>query len=245
MKIPISTADVTLLKWLKLSKSTIFIWINALVMLTGLLFLHWSAEIVVVAYFFETIIIAVISLFKLFFTAIYTKEKPIIDERYRYLDLVAIPFFAFVYAFAIFIQSVFAFVFLKMNQPALTNPIDVGNNFMLYLSQSETLWIYGSIILMNAGTATTQFFVPRKFKAANLEHVAHEPFGRITIQQIMVIITGYLFLTFHFSSYIAIVFILVSFCVDLILVMKQEEKMKAQQLHEIPDLENKKGRRSI
>ena len=241
MEIPITA--IKSFKWLKLSKSTIFIWINALVMLTGLLFLHWSAEIVVVAYFFETLIVAVISLFKLFFTAIYTKEKPMVHERYRHLDLVVIPFFAFVYAFAIFIQLIFAFVFLKMHQPAITNPLNVWDNFMFYLTQSETLWIYGSIILMNAGTATTQFFVPRKFKTANLESVAKEPFERITIQQIMVIITGWAFLTFNLSSYIATIFILVSFCADLILVMKQEEKMKEQQQREIPNLETQKRRR--
>lgn len=217
-----TVADFKSFRWLSISPKNIFIWINAVVMLTGLIFLNWSAELVVVIYFFETIVNAIVSVFKLIFTAICSKKPPMINSNYRYLDLVAVPFYAVIFAFALFIQSVFAFVFLKMFQPAIVDPINLWSNFSFYLLQPEAIWIYGSIIFMNFGNAITQFFSTQKYKYLTVEEVAKEPIERITIQQIIIIITGYIFLSFKTSPHIAIVLVLTNLCIDLILVSKQK-----------------------
>lgn len=213
------------------NKENLFIWLNALVMFTGLLFFNWRPAIIVFAYVFETIIIGIIHIFKLWSVLSWgstQKNTPVSKDPRQMNGFGIIPFFIVHYFFFIFIQSVFIFSFMGSSIPGISNDgFDVLGNYSLLLSQTDMQLAFACIVVTNTAQATRQFFIPQRYHDFTMQELFMQPYIRIIVQQFVSILAGFFFLLLNNGLSVAIVLIIVRSVIDLYLcALKHNSSMR-------------------
>ncbi len=200
-------------------KGNITIWLNALWMFAGIFFLGWSASSILLAYFFETIIIGIIHIVKML-TVTYAgqaqKESGRNKKEYKEPPLSLVIFFIMHYFFFLFVQSVFLFSFMQGGDSGIKKAFHVVGNYMQVLERPDVQQAVLAIILMNVILAIRNFFLPGKYHQYTVKEMLFQPYLRIFIQQFVVILGGF-FLLFGGSTGAAVVLILLRLFIDLCL----------------------------
>lgn len=211
------------------TKANAFLWVSALCMLFGLLFLHWSPAAVLTAYFFETIIIGLLHVVKMLAVLWWGKEQPaLLTGKNNSHPGFLVPFFGVHYFFFVFVQSVFIFLLLQGEVPGIKEPFQVLYNYRVLLQNSDTQQAVALIAFTNLVLVLRQFFLPGKYRTATVQALFLQPYVRIFIQQLVVILSGF-FIFLPGAVIAAVLLILIRLGIDLVLfaVTNQKEKREA------------------
>lgn len=212
------------------TKANAFLWVSALCMLFGLLFLHWSPAAVLTAYFFETIIIGLLHVVKMLAVLWWGKEQPALPAgKNNSHPGFLVPFFGVHYFFFVFVQSVFMFLLLQGEVPGIKEPFQVLHNYHVLLQNSDTQQAVALIAFTNLVLVLRQFFLPRKYRTATVQALFLQPYLRIFIQQLVVILSGF-FIFLPGAVIAAVLLILIRLGIDLVLFAVTNRKEKREEL---------------
>ncbi len=203
--------------WLMPSGKNFFIWIISVVMLIGLFVFNWKPETILLSYFFETIIIGFIHIFKLWATYKYSTVADTPSGKHETKYAFYIPFFIFHFYFFIFVQSVFIFTFFSFYIPGIKDTFNVLDNYRFLLKQPEMLLAFTSLALVNISMSLQNFFFPKKFRTKKVKKLFMQPYLRIFIQQFVTLVTGFCILFINAPIFLALLIILTRLVVDLAL----------------------------
>lgn len=203
------------------SSRNLFIWLNMLMMLVGLFFLGWRPVIIVFAYVFETIIIGIIHLFKLWMVYRYGQTQqhtPVSKDPKQVNGWGIIPFFLAHYFFFIFVQSIFIFSTVGKSLPGLQpDGFNVLANYRFLLSQTDMQLAFASIAIANLAYSIRNFFIPKRYHEFTLTGLFLQPYIRIVVQQIVAIMAGFFFFFADQAIVAAVLLIFTRFALDMYL----------------------------
>ncbi len=202
------------------SLDNLFIWLNAIVLLMGIFVLDWKPDVVIIAYFLETIIIGLIHVFKLLVVILFgDKQKNAIPDPKNSLfsGFKAIPFFIFHYFFFIFVQSIFIFTMLEKQIHSQKSAFNVFGNYAYLLAQHDVFIAFMALAFSNLALTLKNFILPGEFRRTTVSKLYFQPYLRIFIQQFVTL--GAWFFMFVSSSSFAAAMLIIFFrlIVDLLL----------------------------
>jgi hypothetical protein len=216
------------------SSRNLFIWLNMLMMLVGLFFLGWRPVIIVFAYVFETIIIGIIHLFKLWMVYRYgqaQRNTPVSKDPRQMNGWGIIPFFLVHYFFFIFVQSVFIFSTVGKGLPGLpSDGFNVLANYRFLLSQTDMQLAFASIAIANLAYSIRNFFIPQRYHVYTLKGLFMQPYIRIFVQQLVAILAGFFFFFADGAMVAAVLLIFTRFALDLYLFAVKYNPLVQQKL---------------
>lgn len=190
-------------------------------MLTGILFLEWRPVIIVFAYVFETIIIGIIHLFKLWTVYKYgsaQKNLPDSKDPRQMSGFGIIPFFLAHYFFFIFVQSIFIFSVVGKNLPGISlDGFNVWGNYRFLLSQPDMQLAFATIAISNLAFAIQHFFMPKRYHHFTMTELFMQPYIRIFVQQLVAILAGFFFFFADGAIIAALLLIITRFILDMYL----------------------------
>ena len=189
----------------KLTIADIYLILVNLVPLYGVWFLGWDANRIFLIYCLETILIGVFNVFKMV-TILFAGDIKSGTGKYDYpvfFGVFMVVFFMFHYGFFIFIQTQIFF--------SISNVLDNRAFTTSYLEVFKALGKEGQLLLgLFAGYYLLDFLFnflqKEKYKTTKMEVQMFSPYGRIFIQQ-FVVIAGAFFLMFKAHSLFILVFI--------------------------------------
>jgi len=212
----------------------LFIWLNMLMMLAGLFFLGWRPVIVVFAYVFETIVIGIIHLLKLWMVYRYGETQqnaPVSADPRQMNGWGIIPFFLVHYFFFIFVQSIFIFSTLGESLPGLpSDGFNVLANYRFLLSQTDMQLAFASIAVSCIAYSIRNFFLPKRFHAYTMTALFMQPYIRIFVQQFVAILAGFFFFFTDGAMAAAVLLIFIRFALDLYLFAVKYNPLVQQRL---------------
>ena len=220
------------------SSRNMFIWLNTLMMLTGLFFLGWRPVIIVFAYVFETIIIGIIHLFKLWMVYRYgntQKNTPVSKDPRQMNGWGIIPFFLVHYFFFIFVQSIFIFSTVGKSLPGLpSDGFNVWANYRFLLSQTDMQLAFASIAIASLAYSIRNFFIPQRYHNYTLSILFMQPYIRIFVQQLIAILAGFFFFFTDGAMVAAVLLICTRFALDMyLLAVKYDPIVQADFINRI------------
>src|SRR5688572_13652802 len=196
----------------KLSQSDYLLITANLVPVYGVLFLGWNAREVFIVYCFETIIIGFFTLLKLAITGIIRKT-----DIWEYQgNITKKPFWLFMlfflvhYGMFVAIQMSLFFAFSGIGKD---NDISIFNFFNRWpeIITNETYIMLGVFIVSYAFRNITEFILSGEYRTASLRYLMFQPYGRIFIQQFIVLM-GSIFLGFGGGK----IFIIIFACIKIV-----------------------------
>jgi hypothetical protein len=203
---------------IKPNKENSFIWFNVFFLIALLLTDYVNAFTIIAAYFLETFIIGVIHVLKMFKIATYNNEK-----------YGLIGFFIIHYSFFIFLQLVFVFVILQYQDPIIEEPLYLAKNIKYLMSFKGMKWILFSQIIFNLFDYLFNFIGNDVYKSTSNEKYLTQPYPRIFVQQLAVII-GFFLLASPFSVlFLALLIIIIRSLMDFYLVSKSKKRFQNSQ----------------
>jgi len=142
-------------------KHNFWIWFQMLFTLGGLFFGHWNPLLVVMAYFFETIIIGITHIVKMIAVWKYGKAHQLsvkMDPHDNMNHLGSIPFFIMHYFFFVGIQSVFVFLFFRKRVNGIVEPFHILENHGALLRNREFLLVFYLLTITHISLLTSDWF---------------------------------------------------------------------------------------
>ncbi len=194
------------------------LWFSAVVMIAGLLLGWWRPNTILFAYLVETLVIGVVHALKMLtVSAVGRKQKALrLEKPHDHNNHVfMVPFFLVHYNFFIYVQSVFIFLLLGVDDKGVKDSFNVLANFSYMLSQPGALWAVASIAFFNVMQSVTDFFLARKYHETVLSEMFMQPYVRIFVQQVVAISGGFFIIFLHAGLIAAIFLVAVRLAVDL------------------------------
>lgn len=146
---------------------------------------------IVFAYVFETIIIGVLNVVKLFLVNCHTKSK---NNKIDWQNFLLIPFFILHFGFFIVIQTVFIYLGFAIYDESLSTSLSF-KNYLAIFELEGFQWVAFSIVLTNLIGFQTAFLQPKAYKNQQANLFFLKPYLRIFVQQFLAIIP-FFFLVF-------------------------------------------------
>uniref|UniRef100_UPI00404ADB41 DUF6498-containing protein n=1 Tax=Flavobacterium sp. TaxID=239 RepID=UPI00404ADB41 len=146
---------------------------------------------IVFAYVFETIIIGVLNVVKLFLVSWHTKNK---NNHVDWQNFLLIPFFILHFGFFVIIQTVFIYLGFAIYDESLSTSLNF-KNYAAIFELKGFLWVAFSIVLTNLMGFCTAFLQPKSYKNQQANVFFLKPYLRIFVQQFLAIVP-FLFLVF-------------------------------------------------
>ena len=197
------------------NKHNLFVWLNAIFLITLLLIGKADPLTIVMAYFLETLIIGIVNVFKMFMV-ISTNPK---GEK----DYGLIIFFIFHYTFFVAVQLIFVFVFLGMSDSNIKEPFNLIENITYTMSLKGMVIVLTSILIYNLADYYFNFIVPKFYKKTTTTKLFSRPYPRIVVQQFAVILGGF-FIIFS-SGLFAVAILLILFRTFIELLFLSNSKL--------------------
>jgi hypothetical protein len=175
----------------------------------GVWFFHWSAKEVFLVYCLETIIIGFFALVKMLITGLIKKK----DDWQNRGAVTKQPFWFFMLFFLVHYGL---FVAIQMGLFFAVSGLGdaYGITFFNFFSKWPELltgqtYIMLAVFILSYGIrVTTDFILTSEYRTASLGYLMFQPYGRIFIQQVTVIV-GSIFLSFGAGKVFILVFALV------------------------------------
>ncbi len=192
------------------------VYLNALFLLFLLLVGVADAFAIVIAYFFETIVIGLIHVVKLYLTVRYGRPS---SPQSKGMDGYGIiPFFMVHYGLFVGVQSIFVITFFAPSMFEDVSPSNIVENYGDTLLTSGMLVVLASIIFTNLAYFYTNFLNPKRYEAYAPDEIFMKPYLRIFIQQFVVILAGFFFIILDAGMAAALFLVLIRTFVDLVIV---------------------------
>lgn len=196
---------------------TLFILVN-LVPLVGVWFYNWDPTEIFIIYCFETLIVGIMTVVKLFITTLFKKKDELENggSTSQVSGYFFIFFFIIHFGFFVFVQmtiflSIISIEGLKGGPSAffklISNPTQyIGNvGILLILMFFVT---YGFAVIKD-------FILPQKYKTVSMAETMFSPYGRIFVQQFVVIIGSFILL-FNASKIFILIFVITKIFFELL-----------------------------
>lgn len=189
---------------------SIFIIAN-LIPLIGVWFLGWKPSEIFIIYCFESLIMGLMTVIKLLITTFYKKKDEWENNGTKSMvsGYFFILFFMFHFGFFVFVQMT---IFLSITniEGLRGRPLSF---FSLLFNPAKYISPIGMILLLiffvSYGIAMIKdFIIPEKYKTVPMDVIMFSPYGRIFVQQFVVIL-GSFFLMMNASKLFILIFILV------------------------------------
>ena len=180
-----------------------------LIPVIGVLFLNWNAKEVFLVYCLETIIIGCFTLLKMLITGLVKKK----DDWHNQGSVSKQPFWFFMLFFLVHYGL---FVAVQMGIFFAVSGIgdQYGVPFFNFFSQwpsmltNDAYIMLGVFIVSYGFRLTTDFILSGDYKTSSIGYLMFQPYGRIFIQQVTVIL-GSMFLSFGTGKIFILVFALI------------------------------------
>lgn len=203
------------LKSLLPDHSNYHVWLMAAYMLFILIWLQVNPEMLLISYFMETILIGMVYLIKMGMTWYCSNECSFKDSYGKFSEFFLIPFFALHYFFFVAIQSVFLFTFFRDLLPGITSELDLVDNYLRILKDWDVQITIGGLTVFQLMTFMKDFVLPGHYRKSIVKELMAEPYVRIFVQQLVVILTGFFFLFIHAGLVAGVLLILMRMVLDL------------------------------
>lgn len=197
------------------------VWILSVYMLFVLIWLQVNPEMMLIGYFMETILIGIVYLIKMGMTWYFSSECSFKDTYGKFSEFFLIPFFAFHYFFFVAIQSVFLFTFFRGLLPGIISELDLLDNYLRILKDRDVQITISGLIIFQLMTLMKDFLLPGQYRKGMVKELMAEPYVRIFVQQLVVILTGFLFLFLHAGLAAGVLLILVRLLLDLVWIASE------------------------
>lgn len=187
-----------------------------LISLCGVWFYNWDAKIIFLVYCLESVIIGIYTLIKIFLTSLYKRQT---EWRFKngnktmLLGIFFMLFFTFHFGMFIFIQlSIFLGV------------ANFGNNIgisvlKLFLNPSKFLPNYALLLIIllfvtHGLILIKDYIISQEYKTAKIPALMFEPYSRIIIQQIVIILAAITLLFDKNGKILMLIFIVIKIIID-------------------------------
>jgi hypothetical protein len=190
----------------KLTISDFLLIVVNLIPLFGVWFEGWDAKQVFLVYCLETVIVGVINVIKMAVVTIFVKPKDVWENggsSSMQSGWLFIFFFIAHYGFFVFIQTQMFFAFSGL--------IHDGTFLIKYSQIPDLLGSNGKLLLLifiayYTAQNVIDFFASGNYKTISMSRLMFEPYMRIFVQQIVVILGG-MFLNFGAGKIFVLIFI--------------------------------------
>ncbi len=207
---------------------TAMLWAQAVFLILLLLVGVITPETVVFGYFFETIIIGIVHVMKLFLVIKHgKKDKP---DPNNFSGYGMILFFIFHYGMFVGIQLIFAFSFFEGSIEGIKNGFELFHNIGVVLESDGMLLMLGSLLITNLGYFYANFWVTFKYKDYAPSEIFFSPYVRIFIQQFVVIFSGFFIVFLHAGLVAAVLLLVFRLFLDLIITAIRKDSSFLQKL---------------
>lgn len=203
-----------------------FLVLQAVVFLVGIFFLGWQADAIVVAYFFETVIIGLFHIAKMlivYFSGNAQREalRKATSDQQNQNGFFMIPFFSVHYFFFLFVQSVFMFMFISNDTG---HSFNVLANYTAMLQRADVQQAVLVSCFTHAAMTVRDFILPRVYHTHTIAGMFIQPYGRVVLQQIVVILAGFFFMLFNGAMVLAVLLIVFRTVLDAWILKWGENK---------------------
>jgi hypothetical protein len=202
----------------KITQSDWSLIIANLIPVIGVWFLHWNAKEVFIVYCLETIIIGIFTLLRLFIAGVSGKTIDTWENTGGSLSKQPFWFFMlfFIVHYGMFVAIQMG-IFFSVSGIGDEHGITFFNFFSKWpsLLTNEAYIMLGVFIVSYAFRFTTDFILTGDYKTSSLGYLMFQPYGRIFIQQITVIL-GSMFLSFGAGKIFILVFALIKIFFEVI-----------------------------
>jgi Family of unknown function (DUF6498) len=191
----------------KLTLPDLMVVIVNLIPLYGVWFQDWNASEIFLVYCLETVIIGIINVFKMACVTRFVRKKDVWNTQGGNITMKSglffIIFFIVHYGLFVFVQTQIFF--------SVSGLIPEGNLVMDYTKIPELLGYHGKLLLFifiayYTFTNLFDFFLSGKYKTVSTGRLMFEPYMRIFVQQVVVII-GSMFLQFGAGKIFILIFV--------------------------------------
>lgn len=221
------------------------IWITSIVMLFGVLFFNWSAQSVIYAYIFETIIIGLIHIVKMILVVLFSEEEEKKkQEKGQLVGIYSVFFFCIHYFFFVTIQMLFVFQIMNIeyeNNQISSNFLEFGKNFKYLFSIPDMKEAYTLIFAGNIYHTLKNYVIPKLYRKDTVAELFMQPYLRVIVQQFVAILGGFFLIIANGAKAIAVILIIVRTFVDLIGISISQNKLMVEKVYKVL-YEEKKGR---
>lgn len=222
----------------KLSRSDYFIIAANLIPVYGVLFEGWSAKEVFLVYCLETIIVGIFNLIKMGIVTSIRKTDTWYNgpNRSKQHGLLFMFFFLMHYGLFVVVQMGIFFGVSGMAQGSSINVFSFFYKWPQLLSK-EAYIMLGAFIISYGFSMVYNFILSGQYRSVTLMYLMFQPYMRIFIQQITVII-GSMFLIFGAGKVFIIIFALVKIFFEVYIdydriLNKQMSNLKKESTKEI------------
>lgn len=210
-----------------------------LIPLIGVIFMKWDAALLILAYFLETIIAILFHAVRLWYVNYRWGDHPETKSRAAEIAMMnngkgmpaaILPIFMMaIFGFFCFVQLMVLGGFAERSYPG-------GILHSLYVAATGKLsWVLISFIFLQL----SRFFmevIRVEYKYTPSEALFFQPFRRILVQQLTVILGGF-FLLFGGATTYVFILVLVNLVIDLFFLFINNEKLKAFMTKNNPEAE--------
>jgi len=198
----------------KLTAGELLLIIVNLIPLYGVWFEGWNASQVFLVYCLETVIIGIVNVLKMACVTIFVKSTDVWENggsTTMQSGWFFIFFFIIHYGFFVFVQTQIFF--------AVSGLVPDGSLLANYKKIPELLGYNGKLLLLIFITYYTvqtafEFLISGKYKTISLSRLMFEPYMRIFVQQLVVIL-GSIFLSFGAGKVFILVFVIAKIFFEL------------------------------
>jgi len=213
----------------KLTQSDWSLLIANLLPVVGVWFFNWSAQEVFLVYCLETIIIGIFALLKMLITGLIKK-----NDEWQTTGGATIkqPFWFFMFFFLIhygFFVAIQMGIFFSVSGIGDQNNITISNFFSKWpsLLTNDAYIMLGVFIVSYGFRFISDFILSGDYKTSSLGYLMFQPYGRIFVQQVTVIL-GSMLLSFGAGKIFILVFAIIKIFfevfIDFDLLIKKAAK---------------------
>jgi hypothetical protein len=167
---------------------------------------------IVFGYVFETIIIGILHLVKLFYVATYNEPK---EKESKWLNFIVTPFFLVHYGFFVIIQTIFIYTAFAINDDRFSTSLSFSNYTAIFKLNGFYIVVV-SIIFSHIVTFFMSFLKLEKYRNKDFGMYFIKPYIRIFVQQFLAIVPLFFLIYTNKVGTIAAVFLVVMrFFLDL------------------------------
>ena len=214
----------------KLTQSDWSLIIANLIPVIGVWFLKWSAKEVFLVYCLETIIIGIFTLLKLLIAGLFSKRADVWQSTAGSVSKQPYWFFIlfFMVHYGLFV-CVQMGIFFSVSGIGDENGITFWNFFSKWpsLLTNEGYIMLGVFVISYGFRTISDFIVTEDYRTSSLGYLMFQPYGRIFIQQVTVIL-GSMFLSFGAGKVFILVFVAIKIFfevfIDFDLIIKKSAR---------------------
>jgi len=163
------------------------------------LFLKWEPLTVFACYAFETIVVGIFNIFKLF-VVYFSGNQQLEEANPNAMGFFAIPGFVFSYGLLVYCQMHMFFmfiVFVKTGDERIV--LSLRDSIALLMDDHSVFLTFSVLFVSNAGIFINDFIFNKEYTRRSMREQMTEPFPMVMGSQFVVLIGAYLYAAFGHS----------------------------------------------